>query len=107
MNKSRFTERQMVAIHKEAEIGAKVNATCRKYGISDATYYKWKSACAGMEFSQLRQLRDLQAENTRLKKMYAVRRWCTTPCRTLSAESSSPVAQSRVGTRHDERSWLV
>lgn len=71
MKKSRFTEQQIMSILKEVEIGAKVNATCRKYGISDATYYKWKSAYAGMEVSQLRQLRDLQTENARLKKMYA------------------------------------
>ena len=51
--------------------GAKVNETCRKYGISDATYYKWKSAYGGMDASQLRQLKELQAENAKLKKMYA------------------------------------
>jgi putative transposase len=44
MKKSRFSEQQIVTILKEVEIGAKVNETCRKYGISDATYYKWKSA---------------------------------------------------------------
>jgi putative transposase len=53
------------------ELGAKVGETCRKYGISEATYYKWKSAYSGMDASQLKQLRELQAENSRLKKMYA------------------------------------
>jgi putative transposase len=71
MKKSRFSEQQIVTILKEVEIGAKVNETCRKYGISDATYYKWKSAYAGMDVSHLRQLKNLQAENVRLKKMYA------------------------------------
>jgi putative transposase len=71
MKKSRFSEQQIVTILKEVEIGAKVNETCRKYGISDATYYKWKSVYAGMDVSHLRQLKDLQAENARLKKMYA------------------------------------
>ena len=74
MKKSRFSEQQIVTILKEVEIGAKVNETCRKYGISDATYYKWKAAYAGMDVSHLRQLKDLQAENARLKKMYAEER---------------------------------
>lgn len=56
---------------KQVELGAKVGETCRKYGISEATYYKWKSAYGGMDASQLKQLRELQAENSRLKKMYA------------------------------------
>jgi len=71
MKKSKFSEQQIVSILKEVELGAKVGETCRKYGISDATYYKWKSAYAGMAVSQLKQLRDLQTENARLKKMYA------------------------------------
>lgn len=71
MKKSKFTEQQIVSILKEVELGAKVGETCRKHGISDATYYKWKSAYAGMEVSQLKQFRDLQAEHARLKKMYA------------------------------------
>lgn len=71
MKKSKFSEQQIISILKEVELGAKVGEACRKHGISDATYYKWKSAYAGMEVSQLKQLRDLQAENARLKKMYA------------------------------------
>ena len=71
MKSSKFTEQQIITILKEVELGAKVKDTCRKYGVSDATYYKWKSAYAGMEVSQLRQLRELQSENARLKKMYA------------------------------------
>lgn len=71
MKSSKFSEQQIITILKEVELGAKVKDVCRKYGVSDATYYKWKSAYAGMEVSQLRQLRDLQAENARLKKMYA------------------------------------
>jgi len=71
MKKSKYSEQQVIALLKEVELVAKVNETCRKYGISDATYYKWKSAYGGMDASQLRQLRVLQAENAKLKKMYA------------------------------------
>ncbi len=71
MKKSKYSEQQIIALLREVELGAKVNETCRKYGISDATYYKWKSAYGGMDASQLRQLKELQAENAKLKKMYA------------------------------------
>ena len=66
-----FTEEQIVRILKEVEAGAKVVETCRKHGISKATYYAWKSKYAGLEVSQLRHLKDVEAELTRLKRMYA------------------------------------
>lgn len=71
MKKSRFSESQIVAILKEVELGAKVGETCRKHGISEPTYYKWKSQFSGMTVSHLAQLRELQEENTKLKRMYA------------------------------------
>ena len=71
MKKSKFTEEQIVRILKEVEVGAKVGETCRKHGISEPTYYVWKSKFAGMEVSQLRHLKDVEAELTRLKRMYA------------------------------------
>ena len=71
MRKSKYSEQQIITLLKEVELGAKVGETCRKYGISEATYYKWKSAYGGMDASQLKQPRELQAENSRLKKMYA------------------------------------
>ena len=66
-----FTEEQIVRILKEVDAGAKVNETCRKHGISEPTYYAWKSKYAGLEVSQLRHLKDVETELARMKRMYA------------------------------------
>lgn len=71
MRKSKFSESQIVAILKEGEGGLGVAELCRKHGISAATYYNWKSKYAGVSVSELTRLRELEAENARLKRMYA------------------------------------
>ena len=74
MKKGRFTETQIVAILKEADNGMMVKDICRKHGISDATYYNWKSKYGGMDASELKRMKELEEENRRLKKMYAEER---------------------------------
>ena len=71
MKRSKYSESQIVGILKEADAGMQVKEICRKYGISDATYYKWKSKYGGLEVSDVRRLRELEAENAKLKRMYA------------------------------------
>lgn len=71
MKKSRFAESRMVAVLKEGEAGMPVAELCRKHGVSNATYYQWKSKYAGVQVSELTRLRELEAENAKLKRMYA------------------------------------
>ena len=71
MKTSKFSESQIVAILKEGEAGVPVADLVRKHGISAATYYNWKSKYAGVAVSELKRLRELEAENAKLKGMYA------------------------------------
>lgn len=71
MKKSRFSEQQIINILKQADAGGKVQDICRQYGISDATYYKWKSKYGGLEASDIKRLREVEAENSKLKRMFA------------------------------------
>ncbi len=69
--KKRFTESQIVAAIKKQEAGIAVKDICREIGISDATFYNWKSKYGGMEASDVKRLKELESENTQLKNMYA------------------------------------
>jgi putative transposase len=71
VRKSKYTEHQIIKTLKEVEAGRAVHDVCRELGISEATYYAWKSKFGGMEASDVRRLRDLEEENARLKRMYA------------------------------------
>lgn len=71
MKKTKFTEQQIVFALKQAETGTRVDEVCRKMGISEATFYNWKKKYGGLGINDLRQLRQLQEENARLKQIVA------------------------------------
>lgn len=74
MKKSRYSESQIISILKEAENGVPVAELCRKHGMSDATFYNWRSKYGGMDISMLKRMKELEEENRRLKKTYAEER---------------------------------
>jgi len=71
MKKSRFTETQIVSILKQQEAGRKVSDICREHQISEPTFYQWKAKYGGMNVSELKRVKQLEEENSRLKRMYA------------------------------------
>jgi len=83
MKRNRFTEEQIIGILKEQETGVSVAELCRKYGMSDASFYKWKARYGGLEVSAARRRKSLEDENTRFLIMLR----CTTHCRCRAGAS--------------------
>jgi putative transposase len=71
MKRSKFSEQKIVEVLKQAEAGVPVKELCRKIGVSEQTFYNWKAKYGGLGVSELKRLRELEAENAKLKKMYA------------------------------------
>ena len=74
MKKSRYSDSQIMAILRQAEAGTPVPELCREHGMSSVTFYKWRSKFGGMDASLMARMKELEAENKRLKKMYAEER---------------------------------
>jgi len=71
MKKSRYTDSQIMKILQQAEAGTPVSELCREHGMSNASFYKWRSKYGGMDASMISKMKELEVENARLKKMYA------------------------------------
>lgn len=71
MKRKRFSEEKIIGVLKEHEAGAKMDELCRRHGISSATFYAWRKKYAGMEASEAKRLRELEAENAKLKRIVA------------------------------------
>jgi len=97
MKKSRFTETQIIAVLKQADAGVPVKDICRQAGISAPTYYKWKAKYGGMEASDLKRVKELEAENARLKRMYAEMALDNAAMKDLIAKNCRAGAEARGG----------
>lgn len=71
MKRKRFSEEQIIGVLKESEAGAKTDDICRRHGISSATFYSWRKKYGGMDASEAKRLRELEAENAKLKRIVA------------------------------------
>lgn len=99
MKRSKFTDSQILSILKQAEGGTPVSELCREHVISAATFYKWRAKFGGMDASMMSRLKELEAENSRLKKMYAEERLKAEILKEAIEKSGNTVAPKRVGEK--------
>lgn len=106
MKRSRFSEERIIGILKEHQAGAKGADLCRKHGISDATFYKWRSKYGGMEVSDAKRLKALEAENAKLKKLLAEQMMDVATLKEMLGKTSEALftAQGR-GLGHEEEGY--
>ena len=98
MKTSKFTDSQIMSILKQAESGTPVATLCREHGMSNATFYKWRAKYGGMDASLIARLKELEAENAKLKKMYAEERLKLKSFRKLCQKSGKAILSSADGT---------
>ncbi|MGF7188997.1 putative transposase [Robbsia andropogonis] len=97
MKTSRFTESQIIAILKQAEAGTPVPELCREHGMSSASFYKWRSKYGGMDMALMTRMKELEAENARLKNMYAEERLKAEVVREALEKSGEAISSTRDG----------
>ena len=98
MTRKRHTEEQIIAVLKDAQAGVSVQDLCRKHGISDATFYKWRTKYAGLEVSDVKKLRLLEDEHRRLKQMVAEQALDIQALKAITAKTGK--AQGETDRRH-------
>jgi putative transposase len=103
MKASRFSEAQIIGILREQAAGVKTAEVCRRHGISDATFYKWKAKYGGLEVSEARRLKALEDENRRLKKLRPRRCWITRRSRISSEKTADACGAALNGWPADGR----
>jgi putative transposase len=107
MKKSRFSEEKIIAVLKQAEAGVKVSELVRKHGISEATFYNWKAEYGGLDVSQLRRLKELEAENTKLKRPLADAEFDKATLKDLLGRKPCRPRSPRLSRRSDQVLWPV
>lgn len=106
MKKSRFTESQIVAVLKAADAGMQVKDLCRRHGISEPTYYAWKSKYRGLQASDWKRMRELEAELAQLKRRYADLALENRVMKDLIEKNSEPGGAAGGGAGHERGTWI-
>ena len=107
MRKSRFSEEQIIGMIREHEAGVKTADICRKYGISDATFYKYKAKFGGMTVSDARRLKTLEEENSKLKRLLADAMLDNAALKDLATKTSDARCEAEGRAPHDGSTWPV